>query len=468
MADEPTPKVEIVPAQRPPTKQELKDKMIADLKAGGIGEDEIDATEDGSTGFGPDHAAQDAAFEAATAPPVTPVEKPAPVETPAPAAAPAPKPEEKPAPAAAPVTETPAPAAAVEAVIDDIWKEAVDAKYLDDDGVEVPIIVPKQFADRVGNALARRAVMDRNNHFLGKHRQNFEAMFSDGSIDNVMPVIELGNRDVEFRNYVLDGARRRMAGLPLTQAIAAEAQRTVATPPARPKFDAAAEIARIDADEEIDEYTKIGMKKFLVPMMERNAQLEEQVGQVTSAQQTVAAADQERQAGLNALANAHRELVEVFPGEFTGNAEQDGPKVGAIYNYAMSAGYFRRYADPATGRVDARQLPIIFIKAKRAMEADVPAIGVTTPAAAATATAVATPPSTLASVTAQAIVDARRRAAQEVGAAAVGGSSTSTPPSTQREAFKALPIRKTVNGQIVKRSVQEIGRDVAKMITAGE
>lgn len=437
----------------PPSKADLKNKLMADLAAAGINDDDV-VDEDGET---------------LAAAPVAPVVQ-------APAAEPAPKPEPKAAPPSAPVAQPATPAAEVPpppvaAPTTEIADEYADLEIETDGGRKLKVKALKSDEQEVRNGFARRGIMDRHATYLSEARAILEPMIVSGQLQRVLPhlrtlvpYMELAVQDGRFAQVVSEAAQRLQAGKPLNWADVERAAGAAVTrvqegtniPASTPRVAPAP-----NAEELVDEYTmgavRAGIKEFadtFVPQLLGEVKhLREDL--VEKPRLSLQQAEDNKRLALLGLQNAARELAETFPGEFTGDWERDREKIKPLALYANESGLVERYGNgPDTFGGTLVRAALALRRTENY-----------SPAAAPAAPVVSTAAASLADMATRARDAARAEGAQLIGAATAGGRGGGAPadtgPRTLEDKMRAIP---TLGKDGKPRSLKDIGRDVANTV----
>lgn len=258
-----------------------------------------------------------------------------------PAATPPPAATTEQPPADAPAAAAPAPSAgtqaadAAAAAIADPFGEYDEFEVDEPDfpDMKIPVRVPKQYAQIMKRAIPRRADYDRIRGRWREYADQIEPLIRDGQIKQYLPFIEMAQRDQEFAQFVEQAARRRLAGLPMTEQVrqAVEQAATQAAP-------ATDDQGFVDPflEEALKNDPRIKRLETIEQRLERQEQerREQQVREQQMREQQVAFDTQ--------LRRAHDELGQRYPGRFTPGVPND-PAFSAAFNYAKQAGWLEDY-----------------------------------------------------------------------------------------------------------------------------
>jgi hypothetical protein len=293
--------------------------------------------------------------------PVVPTEA-AITELPEPQAAPTPEPQarddkgrfvgEEPTQAQEPASEPVAeakPEAAIDAIVEQA-KETASDPFADYEEVEYndpdldksfKVLAKKDDANAVRRGYSRQADYTRKTMALAAARRELQPLIDNGTITNILPLVNLALNDPEYGNFVVEAARRRSLGLSLTpqqeQAVEVAQVATAATaPPQQP-------IAPLTDSE--DPF----MAQYLQPV--RN-ELKEVLGRVN----TLAAQEDQRLAQeranynenlrrANFLQQTHEALTSYYPDEFNGDMGHDRASLERAWDYSLRSGFIGRYGE---------------------------------------------------------------------------------------------------------------------------
>jgi len=251
------------------------------------------------------------------------------------------------------VAETPAAAAgataadeAAQAVVD-AWADAEEFEFEDQDlGTKIPMRVPKQFAQSVKRGYGKMAAYDRARSYLANADPALRPLIESGQLNQFLPLIQAALGDSEFGDFVVKGYQRRQQGLPLIEQARQEAAAAGATPQyaqqpyQAPVIDEAALAAA-------DPYLAEQMRPVLSTMQalqQRVDSYEQQRATEVQRQQQTAAQQQAESTRINTeVAQAHRDLSQMFPGAVHLEQGARDPYLERAISYAREAGYVQRY-----------------------------------------------------------------------------------------------------------------------------
>ncbi len=352
--------------------------------------------------------------------------QPAAESKPTPAAAAQPAAPKGPAPAAdAQPAPPPVAAAAAPAVAADPWAEYEEVTYEDaDTGEKFQVRAPKTYAQKVKDGYLRRSDYSRKTSYMNRHRDTIEPLVANGQFEGIAPLIRDAIADQSLANDLVTVYNRRRMGMPAfdtpAAAAAAGAVQSAAqgTPPTQQ--EARDLLADLKADADVDDYTKGHLLKYLAPLAEKNARLEQEVTgwkqQQTDAQRRIQQQQTEVQQRLQVEDQATRAIQQLYPTEF--NEQTPREKYQQIVNYAHNAGMFRQYGyNPGT-----------FVLAYQAMNNPMGVPGGAVPSTAAAAMA-----TTLEDAKRQGDALAAQAAAQTAAATSLGGAAPQAAAPRKRE-----------------------------------
>jgi hypothetical protein len=243
---------------------------------------------------------------------------------------------------AAGATEAPAAAAVGAAAAESAAaavEEMADILFRDPDlDLDIPIKVPKRFEETVKRGYGRRTAMDRSLTFVKEAEPVLKEYIETGAIRDLLPLIQFAKTNEPFAQFVSEAFRRAQAGLPLAEQVRNEAALAHAV--------AATETAAAPAPPEnpFEDPSVAELRQRLAAIDARDREREE-------AQRRQQTEQQQRQARLQAhnsrMAFAHNDLAGQYPGVFNPALGERDPNFDRAYQYALSAGYFQTYQDPA-------------------------------------------------------------------------------------------------------------------------
>lgn len=236
---------------------------------------------------------------------------------------------------------TEAAAEAIAAEAPDPWEAFEEIEY-EDPTLEkkFKVRVPKDDAKLIKGGYMRQSDYSRKTMQLAAARNALLPLIEDGSIANVLPLIQMGVKDREFAQFVAEAAQRRARGEPLTPAQAA-----VTTPAATPP--AVAPDLNLGAD--ADPFMAQVLKETLTPYKQQLDEVQSLVRSVAATEEQRVAAQQaaqrENDRRIGIMVQSHQALAQWFPGEFTGDINQDGELFQRVANYARESGFAQAYPD---------------------------------------------------------------------------------------------------------------------------
>lgn len=284
---------------------------------------------------------QSAASQPAASPDAAPQSSPAVADAQPPP--PAPVADAQPtAPAVAPQSQ-PAQVAAPA----DPWAEYEEVTHPDADvGESYTVRALKKDAEKVKNGYARRSIMDRHSTFLGQHRSWLEPLATNGQLDAVAPIIQLALQDREYAEAMVQAANRRRLNLPMWE----QQQNGHATPApqvapaAAPQQQQAADmLAHIDADPELDEWTKARFKASLAPLAAALQQANERYSNFSTREQQWEQQQQQQREQAQQQEQARRAgdaAAQAMMQQFPGRTQDEYQRA---WTYGQQSGIFQRY-----------------------------------------------------------------------------------------------------------------------------
>lgn len=264
--------------------------------------------------------------------------------------------DSQPPAASAPTIDTqPAPpppdvqpqAAAV--VTPDPWAEYEEIQHEDSDtGESYTVRAPKSYAAKVKNGYARRTIMDRQASYLGPHRQWLEPIATSGQLDGVAPIIQQAIQDKEYAEAVVQALNRRRMGLPMWEQqqvsppVVTPAPGSVPVASATP-LQAPDLLAHIDADPELDDWTKARFKASLAPFAQAFQQFNEVRSSFTQQQQQWQQQQQQQRETTERNDRARREgdaAAQAMMRQFPGRTQDEYQRA---WTYGQQSGLFQQY-----------------------------------------------------------------------------------------------------------------------------
>jgi len=227
---------------------------------------------------------------------------------------------------------------AASAILDD-WADAEDVEYEGDGGAKFTVRAKKGEAEQVRRGYMRRAQYDRSTSYLNNYRETLEPLIANGRLQQIMPLLQRALQDPEYGEFVAEAYNRRVKGEPLTPQQAQVLQAVGVPTNAAQSTGNPAEEYGLEADPYLAEALR-PMSNELAELRTWRAQQTQQAQQATDQQRRVQA-DQAQRA--NEVQWGHYDLVQQFPGRFTGDLERDNAALQPIFRYAQESGYVQSY-----------------------------------------------------------------------------------------------------------------------------
>lgn len=247
-------------------------------------------------------------------------------------AAAAPEPEPAPQVAGAAAAET-----AAEAIADDLWAEMDEFTFADPDiETEIPIRVPKKYAETVKRGYGRRAALDREIRYAKEAEPVLRQLISDGTIHNVLELIQFARDNPEYGQLVTGAFNRAKQGLPLIEQAKIEAAASAIAPPPAAVPDALP-----------SEDDPFGFSAMVNPLRKEIETLQQRIAREDAERQaTVARAAQQQQQNAQRDAEvraAHADLARAYPGHARLDLGPSDPFFQKAVAQARTAGYGEAY-----------------------------------------------------------------------------------------------------------------------------
>lgn len=200
--------------------------------------------------------------------------------------------------------------------------------------VKIPLKYPKKFATQIKRGYPRRADYDRLRTRLGEAEPTLRPLLENGSIKQILPVLEFALQNQEYGNLMWQAYERAQKGLPL--------------------IDVPRETRPVQQEQQIQP----GQEQFIDPLLE--SQLNPLRTELQTLQQERATERAQReenarrqqaqtvqlQAKANRLMQAHQDLAQMYPGKFNTTLGANDPGWMQATKYANEYGYNVSFEDP--------------------------------------------------------------------------------------------------------------------------